>query len=183
LIVAATAQSDVGRIQGIVRDASGAVLPGVEVRLMLGTNLVQRSVTDASGRFEFVAVPPGSYTVTAALAGFHSSTLTTAVETRATRELAIVLTVGAMTETVTVAGSAPIVDTNSTAATPGVSGGVVGGAVGGTVGGASGTGAPRAGQQGAGGGYDVSDPHGHRAEFIRLIGIAESLSPRYESTR
>ena len=50
LIVAATAQSDVGRIQGIVRDASGAVLPGVEVRLMLGTNLVQRSVTDASGR-------------------------------------------------------------------------------------------------------------------------------------
>ena len=116
LIVATTAQSDVGRIQGIVRDASGAVLPGVEVKLMLGTNLVQRAITDAGGRFEFVAVAPGSYTLSAALAGFSTMTLTTAVEARATRELAIVLTVGAMTETVTVAGSAPTVDTQTTIA-------------------------------------------------------------------
>ena len=157
LIVATTAQSDDGRIQGIVRDTSGAVLPGVEVKLMLGANLVQRTITDAGGRFEFVAVAPGSYTVSAALTGFRTTTLTTTVDAMATRELAIALTVGAATETVTVAGSSPIVDTNSTAAIPGVSGGVVGGAVGGTVGGASGTGAPRA-QQGqlVGGGYDVS---------------------------
>jgi Ca-activated chloride channel family protein len=31
--------------------------------------------------------------------------------------------------------------------------------------------------------FKGGDPHGHRAEFIRLIGIAESLSPRHESTR
>ena len=158
LIVATTAQSDVGRIQGIVRDAGGAVVPGVEVRLMLGTHLAQRTITNAAGRFEFVAVPPGSYTVSAALAGFRTTTLTTTVEARATRELAIVLIVGAMTETVTVTGSAPVVDANNVA---GVSGGVVGGTAGGIVGGleaapppsaapmptfrGSGTGAPRAG--------------------------------------
>ena len=158
LIVAIRAQSDVGRIQGIVRDTSGAVLPGVEVKLMLSTNLVQRSISDAGGRFEFVAVAPGSYTVSAALSGFRTTTLTTAVDARATRELTIVLTIGAMTETVTVAGSAPVVDANGVA---GVSGGVVGGAVAGSVGGVaaappppaapmptfrrSGTGAPRVG--------------------------------------
>src|SRR5688572_18053989 len=84
LIVATTAQSDVGRIQGIVRDAGGAVVPGVEVRLMLGTNVVQRTITSAAGRFEFVAVPPGSYTVSAALSGFRTTTVTTTVEARTT---------------------------------------------------------------------------------------------------
>ena len=159
LIVATTAQSDVGRIQGIVRDAGGAVVPGVEVRLMLGTNVVQRTITSAAGRFEFVAVPPGSYTVSAALSGFRTTTVTTTVEARTTRELAIVLTVGSIDETVTVSGTAPTVDTNSIATGTGTGvrsagGGVVGGAVGGTVGGASGTGAPRAGQL-ARGGYDM----------------------------
>jgi Ca-activated chloride channel family protein len=128
LIVAIRAQSDVGRIQGIVRDASGSILPGVEIKLMLGTNLVQRSISDADGRFEFVGLAPGSYTVTAALAGFRTTTLTTVVDPRSTRELAIVLIVGATTETVTVTGSAPVVDANNAkAVTGGVFAGVRGG--------------------------------------------------------
>ena len=110
VITAARAQSSPGRIQGIVRDNSGAVLPGVTVTLARDAVEVQRRITDATGAFEFVNVAPGSYTVTAELRGFRTATLTTLVETGATRQLAVTLAVGELEETITVTGAAPVVD-------------------------------------------------------------------------
>ena len=111
VIVAARAQSSTGRIQGVVRDNSGAVLPGVTVTLARDTIEVQQRITDANGAFEFVDVAPGTYTVKAELRGFRTATLTALVETGATRQLAVTLVVGALEETITVSGSAPVVDT------------------------------------------------------------------------
>ncbi len=56
-----------GRIQGVVRDDAGAVLPGVKVTLARDTIEVQQRITDAKGAFEFVDVAPGTYTVKAEL--------------------------------------------------------------------------------------------------------------------
>src|SRR5262245_65539163 len=113
VITAATAQSGPGRIQGVVRDTSGGILPGVTVTLARDTIQVQQRITDANGAFEFLDVAPGAYTVTAELRGFRTTTLTAVVETGATRQLAIALAVGALQETVTVTGAAPVVDTQS----------------------------------------------------------------------
>ena len=110
VIAVVRAQSNAGRIQGVVRDNSGAVLPGVMVTLAREAIEVQRRITDANGRFEFLDVAPGSYTVTAELRGFLTATSTAVVETGATRQVAMTLAVGALEETITVTGSAPVVD-------------------------------------------------------------------------
>ena len=58
-------------IEGIVVDTSGAVLPGVDVTVKnVDTNLTRTLVTDRSGRFVALQLPPGRYTVTFTLAGF-----------------------------------------------------------------------------------------------------------------
>lgn len=60
-----------GGAVGRVVDFDGEALPGVRVTLespVLARPLV--TVTDAGGTFQFVALPPGSYTATASLAGF-----------------------------------------------------------------------------------------------------------------
>ena len=113
VIVVAKAQSNQGRIQGVVRDTSGAVLPGVTVTLARAAIDVQRRITDANGAFEFLDVASGSYTVTAELRGFRTATVTALVETGATRRLAMTLAVGALEETITVTGSTPAVDSLS----------------------------------------------------------------------
>ncbi|MDL1948606.1 TonB-dependent receptor [Acidobacteria bacterium ACD] len=71
----ALAQGSVtGRIQGAVKDEQGGALPGVTVTaaspaLVRGT---MTTVTDAGGVYRFPALPPGSYSVSAALSGFKT---------------------------------------------------------------------------------------------------------------
>src|SRR4051812_31795017 len=58
-------------IEGVVLDASGAVLPGADVEVRnVETNLTRTFVTDRDGRFVALQLPPGRYTVTFKLAGF-----------------------------------------------------------------------------------------------------------------
>src|SRR5262245_31912158 len=111
----AHAQSAIG---GVVKDASGAVLPGVVVEASSPALIERvRSVsTDASGAFLIVDLRPGVYTVTFTLQGFSElkreglelpSNFTATVNGE--------LKVGALEETVTVSGASPIVDVQSTA--------------------------------------------------------------------
>src|SRR4051812_23288652 len=65
----ATAQSS---LAGTVRDASGAVLPGVTVEASSAALIekVRSVATDASGQYKIVDLRPGQYTVTFSLPGF-----------------------------------------------------------------------------------------------------------------
>jgi outer membrane receptor protein involved in Fe transport len=61
----AQSQATTGTIQGKVTDSSGAVVPGVSAEAKnLDTNFSRTATTDGDGRFVFLALPPGRYTVT-----------------------------------------------------------------------------------------------------------------------
>src|SRR6187431_2069931 len=68
----AAAQTPTGTIDGVVVDASGAVVPGVPVVLTHEpTGAVRETVSDAQGIFRAPLLPVGPYTVKATLAGFQ----------------------------------------------------------------------------------------------------------------
>src|SRR6266567_6679960 len=71
----AFAQLDTGTISGTVADQTGAAVPGASVGIKnVATGIVRRLVTNEAGRYEAVALPIGTYEVTASLAGFLSPT-------------------------------------------------------------------------------------------------------------
>src|SRR5437764_13299766 len=113
LAVPMFAQSSVaGSLAGTVKDASGGALPGVTVELsgpaMQGTRSV---VTDGSGSYRFVNVPPGEgYKVTATLSGFAPLTKTIA-HVYLGQEAGIEFAMRpAVSEAITVRAEAPLVD-------------------------------------------------------------------------
>lgn len=104
-------------IAGTVKDASGAVLPGVTVEAS-SPALIERTrsvVTDGTGQYKVVDLRPGTYTVTFALPGF-STVKREGVELSGafTATVNADLRVGAVEETITVSGETPIVDIQST---------------------------------------------------------------------
>ena len=116
---AAHAQT-LGTIAGSVKDPSGAVLPGVTVEASSPALIekVRSVVTDGTGLYRLVNLPPGTYAVTFTLPGFNT-TRRDAVEVSAgfTVSIDADLRVGAIEETVTVTGESPIVDVQSAAMT------------------------------------------------------------------
>src|SRR5258705_9830050 len=74
LCATASAQNANGSITGIVKDASGAVLPGVTVEAASAVLIekLRASVTDGQGLYRIVDLRPGTYTVTFTLAGFST---------------------------------------------------------------------------------------------------------------
>jgi hypothetical protein len=103
-------------VAGIVRDSSGAILPGVSVEAA-SPALIEKSravVTDGNGQYRIVDLEPGTYTVTFTLSGFttvkrEGIELTGAGVTTINADLPV----GAVAETVTVTGATPVVDTQT----------------------------------------------------------------------
>src|SRR5258707_314171 len=65
-------QTDTGGIEGVARDASGAVLPGVSVEIA-SPALIERTrdtLTENTGNYRFLRLPVGTYTVKFSLQGF-----------------------------------------------------------------------------------------------------------------
>ena len=70
----ALAQEQRGSLEGTIKDAQGAVLPGAVVEARSAALIGVRSETaDANGNYRFPALPPGTYQVTATLAGFQTT--------------------------------------------------------------------------------------------------------------
>ena len=115
LPAAAYAQSG---IAGTVRDSSGAVMPGVTVEAASPALIekVRSVTTDERGLYSIVNLVPGTYSVTFTLAGF-STVKREALELPGnfTATVNVELRVGALEETVTVSGAAPVIDLQSTA--------------------------------------------------------------------
>ncbi len=111
----ALAQRTTGSIMGTVTDESGAVLPGVTVTVkgeaIVGTQTAQ---TSAQGLYRFAALPPGSYALSFALAGFSTANREAVrVALGSTSEENLSLKLSQLAEEVTVTGEASVVDTTS----------------------------------------------------------------------
>src|SRR5262245_41154565 len=117
--VAAAAQSQIttGVIDAVVVDASGGVLPGVDVEVRnADTNLIRTFTTDRNGRFVALQLPAGRYTVTLKLAGFATTVLENVLVTVGeTVRLSPALKVSGVAETVTVTSQSPVVEISRTA--------------------------------------------------------------------
>ncbi|MGH9202367.1 MAG: carboxypeptidase-like regulatory domain-containing protein, partial [Vicinamibacterales bacterium] len=108
------AQTFTGGLRGAVKD-SGGVIPGATVTIVNEANGATRdSVSNEQGQYDFTAVPPGVYTIRAALTGFRT------YENRQVRigaqqfvTLDITLEVGQIQETITVTGESPLIDTSN----------------------------------------------------------------------
>jgi hypothetical protein len=104
-------------LAGTVRDTSGGVLPGVTVEAA-STVLIEGSrsaITDATGQFSILSLPPGVYKVTFSLPGF-TNVVREGVEMTGTGTITINtdMRVGSLQETITVTGETPVVDVRST---------------------------------------------------------------------
>jgi hypothetical protein len=104
-------------LTGIVRDPSGAVLPGVTVEAASPVLIekVRSVVSDGDGAFRIVDLRPGPYTVTFTLPGFNTF-VRDGIELTGSANAVVdaELRVGSLEETITVTGEAPIVDVQST---------------------------------------------------------------------
>jgi hypothetical protein len=104
-------------LTGTVRDASGAVLPGVTVEASSPALIekVRTAVTDGAGVYRIVNLDPGVYTLTFSLEGF-SQVKREDIELRGSGTLTIPveMKVGNITETLVVSGESPVVDVQST---------------------------------------------------------------------
>jgi hypothetical protein len=112
-LVPALAAAQTSSIAGTVKDASGAVLPGVTIEVS-SPALIEKTrsaVTDGSGQFKIVELRPGVYSVTFTLTGFNV-VKRDAVELTSdfTATINAEMKVGAVEETITVAAESPIVD-------------------------------------------------------------------------
>src|SRR2546425_7031419 len=99
-------------IAGVVRDTSGAVIPGVTVEAASPALIekVRTVVTDGDGRYNIGDLRPGTYTVTFTLAGFNTFRRDGIVLTAGfTAPLGAQLQVGSLEETITVSGASPLV--------------------------------------------------------------------------
>jgi hypothetical protein len=119
LLVVAAASSVFGQgfqggLRGSIKDAGG-VIPGVEVTLTNEqTNIKRSSVTNERGEFVFANVDPGNYAVKATLQGYKTIDRgAIRIGTQQFLTLDLTMEVGAITESVTVTGQAPLIDTSN----------------------------------------------------------------------
>ena len=106
---AAFAQLQSGNLYGSVNDQSGAALPGVTVTLT-GRVSPDVQVTDSQGKFRFVGLEPGTYSIEATLEGFSPVSYPN-VTINVGRNTAVELTMsGAVAETITITSESPLLD-------------------------------------------------------------------------
>ncbi|MEN3339796.1 MAG: hypothetical protein V7647_3472 [Acidobacteriota bacterium] len=112
---AALAQSVSGTILGTVTDASGSVLSNAKVTVINeGTGFTRTVKADTNGEYTVPQIPTGHYTVTSEMTGFKTMALSNVevgVDQRVRIDLK--LEVGAMSESVSVEATAPLLQTSS----------------------------------------------------------------------
>ena len=108
----ATGQIATATLLGVVRDETGAALPGAALTVRSVTTGVTRSaISDSEGRYRVSALDPGEYDVHAELASFKTAVRTGVVLTvGGSTEADIRMSLGPIAEQVTVVTEAPLVE-------------------------------------------------------------------------
>jgi hypothetical protein len=110
------AQRDMGTLLGVVTDPSGAAVPGATITITEDATGVTNTVeSDATGNYIRPLLKPGTYTISAESEGFKK-TVQTGVQLQSTARVQanFILEIGAVTETIEVAGLPPALQTEST---------------------------------------------------------------------
>ena len=113
---AAISQETTGTLQGTVKDASGALIPGVKLTLT-GSNLIgsKETTTDSAGYYRFANLPPGTYTLVASSKGFQTKkTAGFGIEVGHEPTLNVTLAVGQVETVVEVKGETAQIDVTAT---------------------------------------------------------------------
>jgi hypothetical protein len=111
----AGAQAVTGTLLGTVTDSTGAVVTGAKVTVTnQNTGLTRTVTTDAAGEYTVPSIPTGVYTVLVEMQGFKATALSQ-VEVGVDQRVRIdaALEVGAMTESVTIEATTPLLQTSS----------------------------------------------------------------------
>ena len=99
----AQSQATTGVIQGTITDPTGAAVPGAKVEAKnLDTNFTRSQDSDSGGRFVFLQMPPGRYTVTASKSGFASVRANVDLTVGQALSLPIAMRVSGVSEEITV---------------------------------------------------------------------------------
>jgi hypothetical protein len=105
--------ASVGSIAGSVKDASGAFMPGVKVTLInTATNAKLEANTDANGEFQFLQLPPATYSLAIEAKGFKRAISTALVQVDQITHAEFNLEVGDISQSVQVESSAPLLETD-----------------------------------------------------------------------
>ena len=118
LAAAAAAMAQTGdgaTLVGTVKDSTGAVVAGAKVKAVnTATNYVSETATNGEGGYYVPFLPPGNYRLTVEAPGFkgyvHDGLILMAFDVP---RVDIMLEVGAQTESVTVSGSTPLLNTEN----------------------------------------------------------------------
>jgi hypothetical protein len=108
------AQTSLGGVTGLVKDSSGAVVPGVTVTLQnTGTNQIRTTVSTDTGLYSFPSIPAGDYLISAENAGFQKYEAKLVVRVGQELTVDISLAVGATPVVVEVKDTTPAIETGS----------------------------------------------------------------------
>ena len=116
-------QETTGGIRGVVTDPTGAVVPGAKVEAS-GPALIrpQSAVTDSTGSYAFLSLPPGVYTLDVASTGFVPvKRVSIELQVGKILRIDVKLEVGATQQTVEISAEAVIVDTSQSTVAANVS--------------------------------------------------------------
>src|SRR5215472_14936570 len=104
-----------GRVRGVVTDATGAALPGVELKLKNeGTSISQDLKSDSDGSFTFINLQPGNYSLTATKSSFKSFQVKgIKIEPNQIYVQGVVMELGSLNETVEVSANPAQVEQTS----------------------------------------------------------------------
>ena len=108
----ATAQIATATLLGVVRDETGAALPGATLTVRsLATGATRSAISDSEGRYRVAALDPGEYEVHAELANFKTAIRPRVVLTvGGTTDADLTMSLGPITEQETVMTEAPLIE-------------------------------------------------------------------------
>src|SRR5256885_5922884 len=109
------AQVSTGNLRGTVSDSTGGVLPNCSVTIThTSTGLVRKVATNEQGDFNAPSLPVGEYKIAVGLTGFQTKVLRgLTLQVDQTAIVPVVLEPGAVSQTMEVTASAPVLDSQT----------------------------------------------------------------------